>query len=36
MALAKAKFGLDLSGQEGNLVLLIGAAVGYLTKGAIE
>lgn len=35
IALAKAKFGLDLSGQEGNLVLLIGAAVGYLTKDEV-
>src|SRR5258708_19122834 len=32
IALGKAKFGLDLSGQEGNLTLLIGALVGYLTK----
>lgn len=35
IALGKAKYGLDLSGQEGNLTLLIGALVGYLTKGAI-
>lgn len=35
LALAKAKYGLDLSGQEGNLTLLIGALVGYFTKGAI-
>jgi len=33
IAIAKAKFGLDLSGQEGNLTLIVGALVGYYTKG---
>jgi Family of unknown function (DUF5675) len=36
IAFGKAKYGIDLAGQEGNLTLLIGAVIGYLTKGAIE
>jgi len=33
IALAKAKLGIDLSGQEANVTIIAGAVAGYLTAG---
>lgn len=33
LTLMKAKYGLDLNGQEANITIIIGAIIGYLTKG---
>jgi energy-converting hydrogenase Eha subunit A len=32
IALAKAKYGIDLSGQEANVTIVAGAIAGYLTS----
>jgi hypothetical protein len=31
IALAKSKYGIDLSGQEANVTIVVGALAGYLT-----
>jgi hypothetical protein len=33
LTLMKAKYGLDLNGQEANITIIVGAVIGYLTKG---
>jgi|SRR6267154_1188210 len=36
LTLMKAKYGLDLNGQEANITIIVGAIIGYLTKGQTQ